>query len=197
VADKPKSDGRFFVLILGVLIGFVIGFVVLLSRLPVDNSISNFNSSDVEPVALGDIDFDYYTVLPEQTALRRQRAVQAPAAPPVQRARVLPDPGQPRVSALARKKSENSRKVPLSSQAGKSSYFLQAGTYLRSDDAERARMELLRLGLEAIIVIRQNNRGDVTHKVRIGPFVDQKVLDSARVRLKNGGIPFQVVRITG
>ncbi len=189
MADEPKSERRFFVLILGVLIGFVIGFVVLLSRLPVDEAIGNFDAADVVPVALGDMEFEYYSVLPEQTAVQADTKSENEEI----RLALVERPAQPQVRNPA--PVQNSRVVPTT-KGGRASYFLQAGAYQRADEAERARVELLRLGVEAFIVVRQDNRGNVSHRVRVGPFFDQSELSSKRALLRNGGIPFQIVRVT-
>lgn len=198
MADEPKSAGRMFVLVLGVLIGFVIGFVFLLSRLPVDSSISGIDANDAGSIALGDIDFEYYSVLPGKTVARNQPVRPQPAQLSIQQATAEPI-REPQLAAAAPPSAAvlQSRPLPATSKPGKDSYFLQAGIYPRSDEAERARVQLLRLGLEAFIVIRQDNNGNLSHRLRVGPFVDQSGLNSARSVLKNGGVPFQIVRVTG
>lgn len=198
--SKPAtSQSRLFVLALGMLIGFVIGFVFLLSRLPVDSAISSFNAADVEPVSIGEMDFDYYSVLPEQKAARKP-----PAELSIQKATVLSTDTEPKVSPSrtersqgALQRSRDTRLLPAGSSSAQTAYFLQAGTYQRATDAERARIELLRLGLDAIVVIRQDSSGAIGHRVRVGPFYDQAGLSAARTRLKNGGIRYQTIRVTG
>lgn len=200
--SKPAtSQSRLLVLALGMLIGFVIGFVVLLSRLPVDSAISRFNTADAEPVSIGEMDFDYYSVLPEQKAARKPAAelsVQRAAVASSINERVASVSRDNRVRASdTRVRPSNNPRLKKSNSRPQASYFLQAGTYQRADDAELARIELLRLGLEAIIVVRQDSRGTVGHRVRVGPFFDQAGLSAARTRLKNGGIRYQTIRVTG
>lgn len=61
----PPANSRFFVLALGLLVGFVIGFIALLANLPVDQSTVDFTASPVAGEA-GDrprTNFEFYTVL--------------------------------------------------------------------------------------------------------------------------------------
>ncbi|MFK7889297.1 MAG: SPOR domain-containing protein [Granulosicoccus sp.] len=188
-------ESRLFVLALGVLIGFVIGFVFLLSRLPVDETINGFTESLVEPVPLGESGFEYYSVLPRQTPVRSPAPARQPIPRPLdlQQAAVNTQVIVPAAAVPGRQKVVD---MPAKAPA-QASYFLQAGTFQLADQAERVRIDLLRLGLEAFIVVRQDDRGSVTHRVRVGPFIDQVGLDSARNRLRSGGVRFQVVRVTG
>lgn len=189
---EGKSTPTGFLLLLGILIGFVIGFVILLSNLPVDRSISSFNEADVEPVALRDMNYDYYSILPQQRAASRPLETRAPAE---QRRRAT-DVSATNKAAEIRTLQRSSREIPATNKA-KQTYYLQAGNYQRAADAERARIDLLRLGLDATIVMRQDQRGNYTHRVRVGPFVDQAGLSAARSRLQDGGVPFQIIRVTG
>lgn len=65
------SDSRLFVLALGLLVGFVIAFVLLLSRLPVDNVISQYNKDVTHGAEVEKMNFDYYAVLEAQKAARK------------------------------------------------------------------------------------------------------------------------------
>lgn len=187
-------ESRLFVLALGVLIGFVIGFVFLLSRLPVDETINGFTESIVEPVPLGESGFEYYSVLPGQTPARTPAPARQPASRPldVQQAAVKTQI----VPAAAVPGRQRVVEIPAKAPA-QASYFLQAGTFELAGEAERVRIDLLRLGLEAFIIVRQDNLGSTTHRVRVGPFTDQASLDAARNRMRNGGVRFQIVRVTG
>ncbi len=63
-ASVPDNS-RFFMLALGLLVGFVIGFVMLLANLPVDQSTVDFDASPVAGSTAGSArtDFEFYTVL--------------------------------------------------------------------------------------------------------------------------------------
>ena len=56
---------------------------------------------------------------------------------------------------------------------------------------------LLLLGLEALVLARQESNGTVGHRVRIGPFYDQARINTAKERLKRNGINYKLIRVTG
>lgn len=203
MASTPKTEAapgnRLFVLALGLLVGFVIGFVMLLSRLPVDESLGRASSSTLFASTSAGDNFEFYSVLPGQKVERKPAAAvpvedvtRLAVIPPA--TRVVPGSAQPlNARNLA---AENYAEIPASS-LGQESYFLQAGNFRRPDEAERARAAVMILGLDAFIVVRQDNSGAVGHRVRIGPFFDQVKVTNAKKRLRKGGIDYKVIRVTG
>jgi len=192
----PKSN-RLFVLALGLLVGFVIGFVVLLSRLPMDTTLSDFALNDSRPELLPGDSYQFYSLLEDQTVFRDEIALpnapsKAASIPPA--TRVVPGSVQtisPRSLA-----AEGYAEIPASS-LGQESYYLQAGNFPRSSEAEQTRAALLLLGLEAFIVVRKDSDGSTGHRVRIGPFFDQAKVGNAKKRLQKGGINYKLIRVTG
>lgn len=193
------SNSRYFVLALGLLVGFVIGFVMLLARLPVDSSLSDYHPTQVfgKDIAAND-NYEFYSVLPEQvnenlpvvtdvSSARQQRVIQ-PAT------RIVA--GNMQNTQRRNLAAETYAEIPASS-IGQESYYLQAGSYLAADDAERMRASVLMLGFEAFIVKRQDAAGAVGHRVRIGPFFDQGRLTEAKKRLRRGNVSYEIVRVTG
>ena len=198
-----------FVLALGLLIGFVIGFVLLLSRLPVDPMLASHRTSEIidAPDAAGN--YEFYSVLAGERVVRpdRIRVEQVPvevpeSAVPLQTARAVIRPATRVVPASAQRLDgrdlavERYREIPASS-LGKESYYLQAGSFRRAEEAERARAVVLLLGLDAFVVRRVESDGTTGHRVRIGPFVDAERLGEARRRLQGGGVSFDLIRVTG
>ncbi|MFK7852876.1 MAG: SPOR domain-containing protein [Granulosicoccus sp.] len=204
MASTPKTEAapgnRLFVLALGLLVGFVIGFVMLLSRLPIDDSLGRDSSSALFASTSASDSFEFYSVLPGQKVERK------PAAAPVvvedvTKLVVIPPatrvvPGSAQRLNTRNLSAENYAEIPASS-LGQESYFLQAGNFRRPDEAERARAAVMILGLDAFIVVRQDNSGAVGHRVRIGPFFDQVKVTNAKKRLRKGGIDYKVIRVTG
>ena len=92
--------------------------------------------------------------------------------------------------------AERYREIPASS-LGQESYYLQAGSFSRAEEAERARAVVLLLGLDAFVVTRTGSDGTTGHRVRIGPFVDAKRLGEARERLRGGGVSYDLIRVSG
>lgn len=73
------------------------------------------------------------------------------------------------------------------------SYILQAGSFKRSQDAERRRAELLLLGMEAKVESVRAN-GDTWHRVYVGPFDRRGEMSSARSRLISEGIDTLLIK---
>jgi len=204
MADEPGNT-RVFVLALGVLVGFVIGFVILLANLPVDMNLTESEVVRAEGRATQPrSDFEFYSVLSdssERPASVTTRPTDQPLADsaPTQRSfapatRVVPGAAQ----NLNRRNlaSEVYAEIPAANY-GHESYFLQAGNYIDAADAERMRAQVLLLGLEAFIVTRQEANGALGHRVRVGPFIDQSRMIEAKKRLRRGQVPYDIIRVTG
>ena len=192
------GNTRYFVLALGLLVGVVIGFVMLLSRLPVDSSLSDYHPTQVfgNDIQAG-TDYDFYKVLPDQVdgnlpvvteVTAQQQTVIKPAT------RVVP--GNMQNTQRRNLAAETYAEIPASS-IGQESYYLQAGSYNAAADAERMRAAVLMLGFDAFIVKRQDASGAVGHRVRIGPFFDQSRLTEAKKRLRRGNVAYDIIRVTG
>jgi len=74
------------------------------------------------------------------------------------------------------------------------SYVLQPGNYAKEADAERLRVQLQRLGVEATVQ-RVAVDTNVYHRVRIGPMTDLKVLNSIRAKLNAVQIQPVLIRL--
>lgn len=73
-------------------------------------------------------------------------------------------------------------------------YFVQAGAYARSDDAEQQRASLGMLGLTAKVTEREQ-AGRTVYRVRVGPFERKEDADAAKERLTSAGIDAALVRV--
>jgi len=198
--QSEMHGSRLCVLALSLLVGLVFGFVVLLSRLPV--GMPGNDMAAVEMQSEADVTgYQFYSVLPESTVARRVAAVREVAPPPVPAEKAIPPatrvvPGSVQSLSARALVSENYAEVPANS-VGHESYFLQAGNYQQLADAEKTRASLLLLGLEAVIVPRQDSNGVIGHRVRIGPFFDQERISAAKERLQRNGINYKLIRVTG
>jgi cell division protein FtsN len=170
---------------------------MLLSRLPMDSTLSEFALSDSRPELISVDNYQFYSLLEEQTVARNEIILppvvsRLPSIPPA--TRVVPGSVQsisPRNLA-----AEGYAEIPASS-LGQESYYLQAGNFPRSSEAEQTRAALLLLGLEAFIVVRKDSDGSTGHRVRIGPFFDQVKVTNAKKRLQKGGVNYKLIRVTG
>lgn len=73
-------------------------------------------------------------------------------------------------------------------------YFVQAGAYGRSEDAEQQRAKLALLGMSGKLSERDQS-GRTVYRVRIGPFNKRTDADSAKQRLVAAGVESALVRV--
>lgn len=126
----------------------------------------------------------------------------APAAPPV--AAVPPGPA----SAAQRSASREPKSVdkadlpalfasqPASTKPGVDpfTYYVQAGAYGRSEDAEQQRARLAMLGFAAKVTEREQS-GRTVYRVRLGPFEHKEEADAAKTRLDGNSVDSALVRV--
>jgi cell division protein FtsN len=73
-------------------------------------------------------------------------------------------------------------------------YFVQAGAYGRTEDAEAQRAKLAMLGLEGKLTEREQS-GRTVYRVRIGPFDKKTDADAAKEKLDAAGVESALVRV--
>ena len=73
-------------------------------------------------------------------------------------------------------------------------YFIQAGAFTRSEDAEQQRAKLALMGQAANITEREQ-AGRVVYRVRIGPLRTREEADGLQVRLQESSLETQIVRV--
>lgn len=73
-------------------------------------------------------------------------------------------------------------------------YFVQAGAFQRSEEAEAQRAKLGMMGLESRLFEREQ-AGRTVHRVRIGPFERQADAEAVRGRLGGAGIETTLIRM--
>jgi cell division protein FtsN len=73
-------------------------------------------------------------------------------------------------------------------------FFVQAGAYTRSEDAEQQRAKLALMGQVANISEREQ-AGRVVYRVRIGPYRTRDDADALLVKLQAAAIDAQIVRV--
>jgi cell division protein FtsN len=73
-------------------------------------------------------------------------------------------------------------------------YFVQAGAYTRSEDAEQQRARLALLGQPAKVTEREQ-AGRTVYRVRIGPFPAREEADTLQGKLQEQSVEAQIVRV--
>ncbi|MES3014428.1 MAG: SPOR domain-containing protein [Pseudomonadota bacterium] len=120
---------------------------------------------------------------------------------------VTPPPAAPRASApagvrdpaaiLADKPAAPKITSSASGAAGGAdpfSYFVQAGAYGRTEDAEAQRAKLAMLGLEGRLTEREQ-AGRTVYRVRLGPFERKGDAEAAKEKLAGAGVEAALVRV--
>ena len=84
--------------------------------------------------------------------------------------------------------------LPASAAVDAFVFFVQAGAYARSEDAEQQRARLALLGQVAKISEREQ-AGRTVYRVRLGPFPNRDEADALQLRLKEQVMETQIVRV--
>lgn len=139
--------------------------------------------------------YEFYHLLPESQVSTPQGGLPTPApstkpVTPEEAARIdreraeaalagqVPPPAPP---VVAQAPSQ-----PATTPAARSQYFLQAGSFRQSSDADRVRAQLLLLGQSARVESSKVN-DQLWHRVLIGPFSDRAQLEQAQKELAGAG----------
>ncbi|MDI4634777.1 SPOR domain-containing protein [Pelomonas sp. V22] len=113
-------------------------------------------------------------------------ATTAPAAAPA------PAPAPtPAASKAAKAEAKTEAKAPA---ADPSIYFVQAGAYLKNDDAESQRAKLALLG-HAAKIYEFEQSGRTVYRVRIGPVDAREEAESLQKKLESSGVEANLVRV--
>ena len=134
---------------------------------------------------------------PELPALAPSAPAPLSATPRSARASAPVGERDPAAIALGRPATAAARaSQPLSSAAGADpfTYFVQAGAYGRTEDAEQQRAKLAMLGIEARLTEREQ-AGRTVFRVRVGPFAKKEEADAAKEKLNDAGIDSALVRV--
>ena len=74
------------------------------------------------------------------------------------------------------------------------SFYVQAGAYGTSSEAEQQRAKIAMLGMEPRISEREV-RGRTMFRVRLGPFTNREDAEAARLSLAGSGVESALVRV--
>jgi cell division protein FtsN len=130
----------------------------------------------------------------------------APALRPTLVAPATVDPTAPAVSArpaigaassaVARTASPRAASQANASTlaAGAFTYFVQAGAYSKSEDAEQQRAKLAMLGVESRLTEREQG-GKMVYRVRVGPFERREDAENAKEKLGDSGVDSALVAV--
>jgi len=228
---RQRGIGQWWmVLTIGLMIGFIFGFILFLSRLPdehytlveTERGIEQIEATDADQYAFYDRLSDKRSTVPnaEADALpsfdrassagkygaevnQRPSAVQisddlrvgsdvAPVEIAASTASAASAAALPGVSSSNAVRQPSTYKKTVDRPSV--SYYLQAGAFVDDGDAQRLRRKLNQSGMDAFIK-KVAIDGKQWSRVRIGPFYDQRSLDSAQTRLGRSGISYLVIKV--
>jgi cell division protein FtsN len=116
-----------------------------------------------------------------------------PAAGPASAAAARPAPRDP-AAILSGAPTTGAPAAPPAAAAAAFDFYIQAGAYTRSEDAEGQRAQLAMLGQQAKISERAQ-AGRTVYRVRLGPFPSREEADLLQGKLQAQGVESQIVRV--
>ncbi|MEE4248952.1 MAG: SPOR domain-containing protein [Alcanivoracaceae bacterium] len=127
--------------------------------------------------------FDFYAVLPKMEVI-------------IPKGEDEPQPSRrnPETQPDAGSASDNSTRDSVAVVSRQEQYLLQAGSFRRSDDADRRRGELILHGLSARIQPVSMGNGDTWYRVMVGPFDNANAAHRAQDKLASAGIETLAIR---
>jgi cell division protein FtsN len=180
--------------LLGVVIGLVAGLAIaLVVALMITKSPVPFNSKGKsDKPAVGNVS---PSADPNQPMYRNKQAPEAAKeADPAKALEAQPAKTDVKSDAVPVAKGEAKETTPVNKPEEKTTYYLQAGAFKNTNDAENMRARLALLGFEASISEMITSNGTL-YRVRVGPFSQAETMNRMRVRLAENGIEASVMRI--
>ncbi|HSN34405.1 MAG TPA: SPOR domain-containing protein [Ideonella sp.] len=204
--SQQQQRGGFAVgLVVGLLLGLALALAVALyvTKVPVPfiNKVPQRTPEQDAAEVERNRNWDPNSALSGKNPARPASAAVAPAQPPV--AAVTPTPATPSASVAGGRAPAQASDLPglfASSPASTRpgfdpfTYFVQAGAYGRTEDAEQQRARLAMLGFSAKVTEREQS-GRTVYRVRLGPFEHKDEADAAKSRLEGSGVDAALVRV--
>jgi len=210
--DRPAQRGGFFLgFIVGLLAGLALalGVALYVTKVPVPfiNKVPQRNAEQDAAQAEKNRNWDPNAPLAGKNPARMPvaaSAASATASPPMP-----PPQTAPATAATAGRSAPAADTAPAPKKEPKAlpasgdkaaaaadpfTYFVQAGAYARSEDAEQQRANLALIGLAAKVTEREQ-AGRTVYRVRVGPFETKEEADTAKSRLDGAGIDSALVRV--
>lgn len=174
--------------LLGLIIGLVAGLAIaLLVALIVTKSPVPFNNKPAKPEK-SSTSSAQQSADPNQPLYRNKEAVKQAAKEFAKEPEPVKASEQPNVAG-----STKDEVAATNKSEEKWSYFLQAGAFRNTIEAENMRARLALLGYEAGISEMLSQTGTL-YRVRIGPFTQVETMNRLRSKLKESGVNAGVIR---
>ncbi|MEM7292938.1 MAG: SPOR domain-containing protein [Pseudomonadota bacterium] len=126
--------------------------------------------------------FEFYSILPELEVVIPEPLTESLRD-------VLPGDAEP---AEKPEESTTAESTPAPTNSTET-YYIQAGSFRKPEDAERMKVKLLLMGLD-VEVKAVEVEGKQYHRVRIGPITNFSAFETARNRLKENNVQYIVLK---
>ncbi len=245
ITGKSRQRGLgqgWMLMTIGVMVGFVLGFILFLSRLPeerytlveTERAIEEYQTTEASQFAFYDNLSDVENAVPNVEVddikdFKRSRSEGKYGAGNNERAgavqiaeeltvidgladgvQSLSVPAGSAVQIVAKNSEPVTQPPPAASGKSKTvreptvikkihtkpstSFYLQAGAFTKSGDAQRMKDRLTQSGMDAFVRTVAID-GQSWHRVRIGPFYDSDTLHTAQTKLGRNGISYLVIKV--
>lgn len=186
--SSNQGNNSWLLLLTGIVLGLILAWLIyLVFEDRPDDKNSGKAAPAVEEKKSGQNDnnlpqFEFYSILPElEVVIPEQFTESLREVLPVEAEEPT---DQPQPEPTPEKQEQIAQ--------GKT-YFIQAGSFRKQEDAERMKVKLILLGLDVQInpVQVENNR---YHRVRVGPFKNYGAFETATQRLRENNIKYIVLQ---
>ncbi len=131
--------------------------------------------------------FDFYKILP---------GIEEPISEQAFTRAVEQSPPEPTVSPVVSAPSNSfENNSAASSNVALEKYFLQVGSFRKTDDAENLKARLALLGVVAFVQTADLSEKGIWHRVRVGPFSQKAEVDKVRASLQDNGIEIHFIKV--
>jgi cell division protein FtsN len=205
-AMAPQRGGFAIGLIVGLLIGLALalGVALYVTKVPVPfiNKVPQRSAGQDAAETEKNKNWDPNSPLYGKNPARPASGAAAVPAPPAVAATVPPPKASAPAantrdpSAILSSSGASAPKAAASTPNGPDpfAYFVQAGAYGKTEDAEQQRARLAMMGMEAKLTEREQS-GRTVFRVRVGPFDKKDEAEAAKVKLSEAGIESALVRV--
>jgi len=189
--SKSDSGTKWSTLLLGLFIGYVLGLVSAIGVwMYIDQAPSPFIQNDKPEVST-----EIKTSKNGDEALKGKQSSDyndsqtkdTNKKPRFEFYKMLPGNEEP----VTEKQFQKAAKQP----SLKDKYYLQAGSFRDTGDAENLKAKIAMLGIKAYVQSANLSEKGMWHRVRVGPFTKINALNKARSSLLQGGVKANLIKV--
>jgi cell division protein FtsN len=186
---KSASGKKGSVLLLGLFFGYVLGLVSAIGVwIYIHQAPSPFISNDKPKVSATEKNSNNGTLKGAQVSNNERKSTKTTNEKPrFEFYKMLPSNEEP----VTEKQFQKAVKQP----SLKDKYYLQAGSFQDTEDAENLKAKIAMLGMEAYVQSADLSEKGMWHRVRVGPFTKIDAINKARSSLLQSGIKANLIKV--